>query len=104
MAATSITPDIAAAVQASDAMVPEAPGHKRVRVMVIVPAYNEGFIIEAGVGRGVDLISYLAIPGLLLLILVLFSKTRELNAKLTAAVRAFAIRDGHVPRQSGGRK
>jgi hypothetical protein len=35
--------------------------------------------------------------------ITLFSKTRELNAKLTAAVRAFAIRDTHVPRQSGGR-
>jgi hypothetical protein len=50
-----------------------------------------------GVGRGVDLIFYLALPGLLMLIFLLFARTRELNAKLTVAIREFAIRDARVP-------
>lgn len=53
-----------------------------------------------GVGRGADLIVYLSLPGLLMMILVLFSRTRELNAKLTTAVREYALRDVHVPPQA----
>jgi hypothetical protein len=57
-----------------------------------------------GIGRGVDLIFYLAVPGLLMLIFLLFARTRELNSKLTAAVREHAIRDAclpHLPRARG---
>jgi hypothetical protein len=50
-----------------------------------------------GVGRGADLIVYLALPGLLMMIFLLFARTRELNAKLTAAVREYAIRDARLP-------
>ena len=50
-----------------------------------------------GVGRGVDLIFYLAVPGLLMMIFLLFARTRELDAKLTSAVREYAIRDAHLP-------
>ena len=49
-----------------------------------------------GIGRGVDLVFYLAIPGLLLLILVLFARTRDLNLKLTAALRELALANPHV--------
>lgn len=52
-----------------------------------------------GVGRGADLIVYLALPGLLMMILLLFARTRELDAKLTAAVREYAIRDARLPQQ-----
>jgi hypothetical protein len=48
-----------------------------------------------GIGRGVDLIIYLAIPGLALLILVLFVRTRDLNLKLTAMVRETALANAH---------
>lgn len=44
-----------------------------------------------GIGRGADLIFYLAIPGLALLILLLFSQTRDLNRKITAIVREMAL-------------
>ena len=50
-----------------------------------------------GVGRGADLIVYLALPGLLMMIFLLFARTRELNAKLTAVVREYAIRDARLP-------
>ena len=55
-----------------------------------------------GVGRGADLIVYLALPGLLMMIFLLFARTRELNAKLTMAVREYAIRDAHLPPQIDG--
>ena len=50
-----------------------------------------------GVGRGADLIVYFSLPGLLMMIFLLFARTRELDAKLTTAVREFAIRDARVP-------
>jgi len=50
-----------------------------------------------GVGRGADLIVYLALPGLLMMIFFLFARTRDLNAKLTAVVREYAIRDARLP-------
>jgi hypothetical protein len=50
-----------------------------------------------GVGRGADLIVYLALPGLLMMIFLLFARTRDLNAKLTAVVREYAIRDARLP-------
>jgi hypothetical protein len=52
-----------------------------------------------GIGRGVDLVLYVTIPGLAMLVLILFAKTRELNAKLTTVVRELAIQgaqaEGH---------
>ena len=49
-----------------------------------------------GIGRGVDLIFYLAIPGLALMILLLFARTRDLNLKLTAALRELALSNARV--------
>jgi hypothetical protein len=49
-----------------------------------------------GIGRGVDLIFYLAIPGLALMILLLFARTRDLNLKLTAALREVALSNARV--------
>ena len=52
-----------------------------------------------GIGRGVDLIIYLAIPGLAMLVLVLFARTREINLKLTAVLREMALNGAqtHTP-------
>jgi hypothetical protein len=55
-----------------------------------------------GVGRGVDLIVYLALPGLLMMIFLLFARTREMNAKLTTVVREYAIRDANLREQIDG--
>ena len=68
-------------------------------LMVMRPNIATRIARLVGVGRGVDLIFYLAVPGLLMMIFLLFARTRELNAKLTIAVREFAIHDAHVPRQ-----
>jgi len=53
-----------------------------------------------GIGRGVDLILYLTIPGLAMMILVLFARTRDMNAKLTTVVRELAISEA-LSRKSG---
>ncbi|HKA01504.1 MAG TPA: DUF2304 domain-containing protein [Candidatus Solibacter sp.] len=49
-----------------------------------------------GIGRGVDLIFYLAIPGLALFVLILFARTRDLNSKLTVALREMALSNARV--------
>ena len=53
-----------------------------------------------GIGRGVDLIFYLTIPSLALGLLLLFARTRDLNLKLTAAIRELALSNAHVPNES----
>ena len=65
-------------------------------LLVVRPAVATRLAHAVGIGRGVDLIVYLAIPGLTLLILLLFAKTRELNMKLTATIRAMALANPHV--------
>ena len=54
-----------------------------------------------GIGRGVDLIIYLAIPGLALMLLLVFSRVRDLNLKLTAVVRELAISNVRTDSQAG---
>ena len=62
-------------------------------LLVVRPTVATRLAHLVGIGRGVDLILYLAIPGLALLILLLFARTRELNLKLTALVRETALAD-----------
>ena len=66
-------------------------------LMVMRPNIATRIANLVGVGRGADLIVYLALPGLLMMIFLLFSRTRELNAKLTMAVREYALRDVRLP-------
>ena len=65
-------------------------------LLVVRPEVATRLAHMVGIGRGVDLILYLAIPGLALLILLLFARTRELNLKLTAIVRETALANAHV--------
>ena len=69
-------------------------------LLVIRPTVATTLANFVGIGRGVDLITYLAIPGLALLVLLLFARTRDLNAKLTALVRENALADVHDNRRS----
>uniref|UniRef100_Q01XM0 DUF2304 domain-containing protein n=1 Tax=Solibacter usitatus (strain Ellin6076) TaxID=234267 RepID=Q01XM0_SOLUE len=71
-------------------------------LLVIRPNIANRIANLVGVGRGADLILYLALPGMLMMILLLFAKTRQLNAKLTAAVREYAIRDASGPQTRSG--
>jgi hypothetical protein len=64
-------------------------------LLVVRPEVATHIANMVGIGRGVDLILYLAIPGLALLILLLFARTRELNLKLTAMVRESALANAH---------
>lgn len=50
-----------------------------------------------GVGRGADLLFYLTIPGLGFVVLLLFSRVRELDERLTKLTRDLALRSPHVP-------
>jgi hypothetical protein len=65
-------------------------------LMVFRPDVATRLAHLVGIGRGVDLIFYLAIPGLALLLLLQFAKTRDLNLKLTAVIREMAIANAHV--------
>jgi len=70
-------------------------------VLVARPELATRLAQAVGIGRGVDLILYLSIPGLAFLILVLFSKQRKLDEKLTAMVREDAL--GQVMQSSSKR-
>ena len=64
--------------------------------LVVRPTVATRLAHMVGIGRGVDLVIYLAIPGLALMILLLFARTRDLNLKLTATLRELAISNAQV--------
>jgi len=68
-------------------------------LLIFYPAVADQLAHVVGVGRGADLITYLAIPGLALFLLLTFSRTRELNTKLTTVVRELALANArpHTP-------
>lgn len=65
-------------------------------VLVFRPTVATKIANLVGIGRGVDLIFYLAIPGLGMLVLLLFARTRDLNLKLTATLREIALSNARV--------
>lgn len=69
-------------------------------LMVIPPALATRVANLVGIGRGVDLIFYISIPGLALMVLLLFARTRDLNLKLTATVRENALTNANVRHES----
>jgi hypothetical protein len=69
-------------------------------LLVIHPTFATRIANLVGIGRGVDLIFYVSIPGLALLVLLLFARTRDLNMKLTAVAREIALAKAHVERES----
>jgi small membrane protein len=60
-------------------------------LFVIRPELSTRLARLLGIGRGVDLVFYVTIPGLALMILLLFARVRELNAKLSATIRELAL-------------
>ena len=69
-------------------------------LLVIRPTLATHIANVVGIGRGVDLIFYVSIPGLALMVLLLFARTRDLNLKLTAMVRENALANAHVYRET----
>lgn len=65
-------------------------------VLVIQPSLATRAAMLVGVGRGVDLIFYITIPGLAFLVLLLFSKMRTLSATLTELAREQALANAHA--------
>jgi len=63
-------------------------------LFILKPEWTTLLAEKFGVGRGTDLVMYLSIIALLFFCLSLWSKSRDLEARLTANVRAQALSEG----------
>ena len=63
-------------------------------LFILKPEWTTLFAEKLGVGRGTDLVMYLSIIALLLFCLSLWAKSRDLDARLTAIVRAQTLSEG----------
>ncbi len=68
--------------------------------MILAPEWANRLANFVGVGRGADLVMYLGLIGLAFLGIVLYSKLREIEAKLITLARTEAIENARLPRQS----
>lgn len=64
-------------------------------VLVLFPELTTRVAHLLGVGRGTDLVLYVALIAGLHVALLLYVRTRELERKLTEQARAIAIRNAH---------
>ena len=60
-------------------------------LLIFHPEFSNRIAHRIGVGRGVDLIFYLALPGFGFACLLLFSKTLELRNQVTVLTREIAL-------------
>ena len=63
-------------------------------LLLLKPEWTNFLAEKFGVGRGADLITYLSIIALVFFCLILWAKLRDLDARLTAIVRAQALSEG----------
>lgn len=68
-----------------------------VMVMVLDPDSTTTIANQVGVGRGVDLILYLTLFLLVYVTILMYSKIRNLEAKVTRLTRALAIDQATIP-------
>jgi hypothetical protein len=66
-------------------------------VLIVMPTWTTLLAHSLGVGRGVDLIMYLAWIGTIFVFLLLYSKLRVLESHLTELVRIQAIEHAMRP-------
>ena len=66
-------------------------------ILVAFPEWANLIAHKIGVGRGVDLIFYLAIPGLAFAVLLLVSKVLTLEERICELSRQVALRDAVEP-------
>ncbi len=66
-------------------------------VLVLMPDLSAKIARIVGVGRGADLVLYLALLALAFICLMLYSKIRELESALTDLVRSIAITEARKP-------
>ena len=64
---------------------------------VLVPSWTSVLANKVGVGRGVDLVIYLAIVLMGFICLMLYSQLRQLRAQVTMLARDSAIRSAYRP-------
>ncbi len=67
--------------------------------MVARPDWANAIANFLGVGRGADLVTYLGISGLAFLWLGLYTRQRELDARLTELARRIAIYEADPPKK-----
>ena len=60
-------------------------------VLIANPDFSNVLARYVGIGRGVDLVIYVSFCGVGFLLLLLFSKTRDLEAKITELARSIAL-------------
>jgi len=60
-------------------------------LMVMMPDLTTTLAQILGVGRGADLITYFSLVGIFFILLLIYSKLRELDAAITSIVRTVAI-------------
>lgn len=65
--------------------------------MILAPEVANQLAHFVGVGRGADLVMYLGLTGLAFLGIVLYSKLREIEEKLTTLARTEAIENVRLP-------
>ncbi len=69
-------------------------------MLIINPSLSDKLAAFVGVGRGVDLVMYLALTGLGFVSLLLYSKVRSLEQKLTEVARQEAVYHAKIGRSS----
>jgi hypothetical protein len=74
-------------------------GFSAVAVLLVAdPDLSNRIANRLGVGRGVDLIFYLAFPGLLFMILLLYAKTMRQEERLALLTRELALLKAERPK------
>jgi hypothetical protein len=66
-------------------------------LMVMMPDLTTALAQFLGVGRGADLIMYFSLIGIFFILLLLYSRLREMDAAITTLVRCLAINQAHEP-------
>ncbi|MDQ6679323.1 MAG: DUF2304 domain-containing protein [Acidobacteriota bacterium] len=62
-------------------------------VFVLFPELTNKIAHRVGVGRGADLLLYLTLFGMITVFMLLYMRTRRLEAKITDQIRFLALRD-----------
>jgi hypothetical protein len=70
-------------------------------LMVLAPDTTTVLAEAVGVGRGTDLLVYLAVIGFALGVILLYARLRQLEVALTEVVRAQAIQNARAPSGKG---
>lgn len=66
-------------------------------LLVLNPNWTTFLANEFGVGRGTDLMMYFSITGLGLFCLLLWSKLRDMDARITTLIRMQALKNSREP-------